>query len=119
MGMGKILKAQCKDCGFKSEALYTGFGWQSAGDYYMWPSICPKCHSFALKDQRHPPQSCRRCKSEMVFYGAEDFSKKYYLDRMKAEPVAEDTTKDVLKGRHVCPSCGKVGLTFVEEGDWA
>jgi ribosomal protein L37AE/L43A len=117
--MGKIIKAQCKSCGFQSEDLYTGFGFKNAGDYYMTPAICPKCRSFALKDQRHPPQYCRRCKSEMAFYGSEDFSSKYFPDRLKAEPVAEDTAKGLLNGRHVCPSCGKVELTFEERGDWS
>lgn len=117
--MGKIIIAQCKSCGFKSEDLYTGFGFQNAGDYYMYPAICPKCHSFALKDQRHPPQNCRRCKAEMVFYGSKEFSSKYYVDKMKAEPVAEDTTTGLLKGRHVCPSCSKVEMTFEEKGDWS
>jgi hypothetical protein len=55
----------------------------------------------------------------MVFYGSEGFSSKFYPDRMKAEPVAEDTTRDLLKGRHVCPSCGKVELTFEEHGEWS
>lgn len=113
------MKATCNECGFVSEDLYAAFGFQNAGDYYMWPAICPECHSFGLKDQRHPPQNCRRCKTEMVFYGSPDFSAKYYPDRLKAEPVAEDTTKDILKGRHVCPECGKVGLTFAEKGNWS
>jgi len=117
--MGYILKAQCKACGFRSEDLYTGFGFQNAGDYYMSPALCPKCHSFALKDQRHPPQHCRRCKTEMIFYGSPDFSAKYFPDPLKAEPVGEDLDKDLLKGRHVCPACGKVELTFVERGEWS
>ncbi len=117
--MGTKLRAQCKACGFRSEDLYTGFGFQGAGDHYMWPAICPKCQSFGLKDQRHPPQTCRRCRSVMVFYGSPDFSQKYFPDRTEAEPVGEDTSSNILIGRHVCPSCGKVELTFEDVGYWS
>jgi hypothetical protein len=117
--MGTKFSAECKSCGFRSEDLYAGFGFQGAGDHYMWPAICPKCQSFGMKDQRHPPQHCRRCRAEMVFYGSADFSQNYYPDRLKAEPVGEDVSTNIREGKHVCPSCGKVGLTFKEIGDWA
>jgi hypothetical protein len=117
--MGSKYIANCKACGFRSEELYTGFGFQGAGDHYMWPSICPQCRSFGLKDQRHPPQHCRRCKAVVVFYGSEDFSKKYFPDITKVEPVGEDTSRNILDGRHVCPECGKVALIFEAKGDWA
>lgn len=116
--MGQIFKAQCKACGFRSEDLYTGFGFQNAGDYYMAPAICPKCKSFGLRDQRHPPQSCRRCRSEMVFYGSSDFSRKFWTDRLQAVPVGEDISNDITKGKHVCPQCGKVELTFIKGKMW-
>lgn len=119
MEMGSKYIAQCKACGFRSEELYTGFGFQGAGDHYMWPSICPKCHSFGLKDQRHPPQHCRRCKAEVVFYGSKDFSKRYFPDITKVEPVGEDTSSNIQDGRHVCPECGKVALVFEGRGDWS
>jgi hypothetical protein len=117
--MGTKYRAQCKACKFRSEELYAGFGFQGAGDHYMWPSICPKCRSFGVKDQRHPPQHCRRCQAEMVFYGDKGFSQSFFPDRLKAEPVGEDSSSNILVGKHVCPSCGKVEMTFEEVGDWA
>lgn len=116
--MGQIIKASCRSCGFVSEDLYTGFGFQGAGDYYMAPAICPKCRSFSLKDRRPPPQFCRRCKAEVVFYGDRSFSRLFFPDPLHSEMVAEDSTEEILEGRHVCPQCGKVGLFFDEIGSW-
>lgn len=116
--MGELLKATCKSCGFVSEDLFTGFGFQGAGDHFMEPSICPKCRSFSLKDRRHPPQLCRRCRTPVVFYGDRRFSVLFFSDPLHAEGVAEDSTDVLTEGRHVCPQCGKVALTFRNIGQW-
>jgi hypothetical protein len=55
----------------------------------------------------------------VVFYGEKEFSQRYFPDRLKAEPVGEDASSNILLGKHVCPSCGKVEMSFEEVGDWA
>jgi len=116
--MGDLLKASCSKCGFVSEDLFVGFGFKGAGDHYMEPSICPKCHSFSLKDRRHPPQMCRRCQTEVVFYGDRRFSTQFFTDPLRSEKVAEDTTEELTEGNHICPQCGEVSLTFENIGRW-
>ena len=88
--MGELLRAICSECGFVSEDLYTGFGFKGAGDHSMEPSICPKCFSFKLRDRRHPPQMCYRCKTEVVFYGDRQFSVLFFPDPLHSETVAEE-----------------------------
>ncbi len=33
--------------------------------------------------------------------------------------MEEDDSSNILMGRHVCPSCGKVELTFEDIGYWS
>lgn len=116
--MGDILRAICSQCGFVSEDLYTGFGFIGAGDHSMEPSICPECFSFKLRDRRHPPQLCRRCGTEVVFYGDRQFSMLFFADPSQAVSVAEDSTDVLTEGSHICPECLKVALSFERLGHW-
>lgn len=116
--MGEIFSATCKSCGFKAGELYTGFGFKDAGVTYMQPSICPKCKSFALRDDRHQPQLCRKCNAEMVFYGDKHFRKKFFGKEPFLESIAEDKEHDLERGHHVCPGCGKITLVFTSIGAW-
>jgi len=114
--MGSIVIASCK-CGFRSEELFVGHGFVGAGDTYMEPALCPGCRSFGVRDRRHPPQKCRRCGREMVFYGDRDFALKYFVDPLRAVPVREDVAEG-LSDRHICPQCGEPSLSFEKIGDW-
>jgi hypothetical protein len=53
-----------------------------------------------------------------VFYGSEDFSKRYFPDITKWSRSAR--TLPPTSSTDVClPECGKVALVFEERGDWS
>ncbi len=116
--MGERFSATCSNCGFSSGELYTGFGFKDAGVTYMQPSVCPKCKSFGVKDDKHQPQKCRKCGAEVVFYGDVQFRDKFFSKEPLLEGIAEDRGTDLEKGLHVCPGCGKVSLKFTSLGTW-
>lgn len=65
--MGSILKAICK-CGFESEDIFAGGGFQNFRTTCNAPAICLKCKKLLVKNYLQKHEKCPDCGENITFY---------------------------------------------------
>lgn len=120
--MGSILKAICK-CGFESEEIFAGGGFQNFRTTCNAPAICLKCGKLLVGNYLEEHEKCPDCGENITFYDdpklqtQKNSSKKltnifyWHLGDEKGDFELPNT-------RYLCPKCGKMTLVFILIGNW-
>lgn len=120
--MGEIIKAICT-CGFESENIFAGGGFQNFQTTCTAPAICLNCRKFLIKNYKKKHEKCPDCGKGVTFYNnpslqiQTDESKKsrvifsWHISGKRGDFQLPDT-------QYLCPRCGKMTLTFIVIGNW-
>ena len=113
--IGAILIAQC-DCGFRSEELYTGFGFDSFEDIDIQPAACLNCGILLEVDVNQGKAECPICGKEMRMYDDP------WMQEGGEMRVDENDLSSIIAAqeriRYLCPRCKRMSMRFIEVGFW-
>jgi hypothetical protein len=109
--IGTIIQAVC-ECGYESEEVFQGGGFESFTTTDMEPAYCPKCKELVVENRFVKEPRCSKCHGDIKFYDHLD------VGPGRTGPGFQWGKVVIPSEKCLCPRCGKRTMRFVMAGCW-